>query len=220
MTDPSVRKTKRADELAKDDWVLTLTSLTLASKVLTAYPYNDGDDRVMVVYEDPDGRPATLHLSAASTLPLAAFAEISAVNEDKRRYAVADQLRSLALLIDDTVLPMPQRYASNPKLEFHLDDLATVEYVADKLGVEIKVDSAGRHSAYYRPAGKDSLVAAEWFVYVEKAAGPKPDADPTGLGYSREAEPDDNRPVSPDRVPLHTGAMVDGNQLVDETGGR
>jgi hypothetical protein len=44
-------------------------------------------------------------------------------------------------------------------------------------------------------------------------------ADPTGMGYSRETEPDDNRPVSPGRVPLHTGAMVDGNQLVDETDG-
>lgn len=41
-------------------------------------------------------------------------------------------------------------------------------------------------------------------------------ADPTGLGYSREAEPDDPRPVSPGRVPLHTGAMT-ADGLVDET---
>jgi hypothetical protein len=175
MTDPTVRKTKRADELANDDWVLDLASPTAASKVLTAYPYSDHDERVLVVYEDPDGRPATLHLYATDLLPLATFAEISAVSEDKRRYAVADQLRSLALLIDGTVLPMSRRYASNPKLEFHVDDLATVEYVADKLGVEIKVNSAGRHSAYYRPAGPDSLVVGEWFVYVEKAAESEPE---------------------------------------------
>lgn len=39
--------------------------------------------------------------------------------------------------------------------------------------------------------------------------------DPTGLNFSREA--DDPTPVSPARVPLHEGAIVDGNQLVDET---
>lgn len=39
-------------------------------------------------------------------------------------------------------------------------------------------------------------------------------ADPAdiGLGYSREA--DDPTPVSPARVPLHTGAVVDGNELI------
>jgi hypothetical protein len=39
-------------------------------------------------------------------------------------------------------------------------------------------------------------------------------ADPSGLSYSREA--DDPTPVSPARVPLHTGGMTDGG-LVDET---
>jgi hypothetical protein len=43
-------------------------------------------------------------------------------------------------------------------------------------------------------------------------------ADLTGLGFSREA--DEPSPVSPARVPLHTGGMVgpvDGGELVDET---
>jgi hypothetical protein len=42
--------------------------------------------------------------------------------------------------------------------------------------------------------------------------------DPTGMGYSREA--DDPTPVSPARMPLHTGGMVGpvgGGELVDET---
>jgi hypothetical protein len=34
----------------------------------------------------------------------------------------------------------------------------------------------------------------------------------TGHGYSREA--DDPTPVSPARVPLHTGAVVDGDELI------
>lgn len=37
-------------------------------------------------------------------------------------------------------------------------------------------------------------------------------ADASGLGYSREV--DDPTPVSPARVPMHTGAVVDGGRLV------
>lgn len=44
-----------------------------------------------------------------------------------------------------------------------------------------------------------------------------PAADPSGLSYSRAVdEPDDPTPVSPARVPLHTGAMTDCG-LVDES---
>jgi hypothetical protein len=39
--------------------------------------------------------------------------------------------------------------------------------------------------------------------------------DANGLGYSREA--DDPTPVSPARVPLHTGGVIDDGQLIDET---
>lgn len=43
--------------------------------------------------------------------------------------------------------------------------------------------------------------------------------DPTGLAYSRADDgPDDPTPVSPARVPLHTGGMTDCG-LVDETPG-
>lgn len=41
-------------------------------------------------------------------------------------------------------------------------------------------------------------------------------ADPTGLTYGRGDEGGDPRPVSPARVPLHTGGMTDEG-LVDET---
>jgi hypothetical protein len=54
---------------------------------------------------------------------------------------------------------------------------------------------------------------------LRAAAALQPDADLSGMGYSREA--DDPTPVSPARVPLHTGGMVgpvDGGYLVDETG--
>lgn len=39
--------------------------------------------------------------------------------------------------------------------------------------------------------------------------------DPTGLSYTRaDTEADDPTPVSPGRVPLHTGSVVDGDALV------
>jgi hypothetical protein len=214
MTDTSVRKAKRADELEHGDWVLDLASPTAASKVISAHPYNDGDDRVLVVYEDSDGRPATIHVFAKGMVPLASIAEIAKVSDDKRRYAVADQLRAVALLLDDKMLPLSSHTTLSRGVEFHQDDLATVEHVAELLGVDIEVDSAGRHSAFYRPAGMGSLVVGEWFTYVEKAA---PVADATGLGYSRSDDAaDDPTPVSPARVPLHTGAMTERG-LVDET---
>ena len=41
--------------------------------------------------------------------------------------------------------------------------------------------------------------------------------DPSGMSYTRaDTDADDPTPVSPARVPLHTGGVVDGGQLVDE----
>lgn len=64
-----------------------------------------------------------------------------------------------------------------------------------------------------------------WTFVAHRADGYGPESDvfaaaaripvepvDTGLGYSREA--DDPTPVSPARVPLLTGAVVDGNALV------
>lgn len=60
--------------------------------------------------------------------------------------------------------------------------------------------------------GFDTIDEATQLLQVHIADA---NADPTGLGFNREA--DDPTPVSPARVPLHEGAIVDGNQLVDET---
>ena len=43
------------------------------------------------------------------------------------------------------------------------------------------------------------------------------DPDSTGLAYTRaDSEPDDPTPVSPARVPLHTGSVVDGGELITD----
>lgn len=47
----------------------------------------------------------------------------------------------------------------------------------------------------------------------------QPGDDPTGLAYSRADEADDPTPVSPARVPLHTGAVTDGG-LVEVAAGQ
>lgn len=55
---------------------------------------------------------------------------------------------------------------------------------------------------------------------LRAAAALQPDADPTGLDYTRaDTDADDPTPVSPARVPLHAGGVVDGGQLVDESDG-
>ena len=59
----------------------------------------------------------------------------------------------------------------------------------------------------------DGTADADHFI-ADKQIPVEP-TDPTGLGFSREA--DDPTPVSPARVPLHTGGVVEGGQLVDET---
>ena len=69
-------------------------------------------------------------------------------------------------------------------------------------------------------AGAGPYGVANWRAPLsdfERRAGV---VDPTGLDYTlADSEPDDPTPVSPGRVPLHTGAVVDGGQLVDETRG-
>jgi hypothetical protein len=98
---------------------------------------------------------------------------------------MADQLRDIALMIEQTVLPMGDQY-SHPKIEISVP-LAEVEWVAKTLGVDVVVDSAGRHSAIYKPAGEKPLVRAEWFQYLRDG---KPDADATvGQDDSRDATP-------------------------------
>jgi hypothetical protein len=62
-------------------------------------------------------------------------------------------------------------------------------------------DSGFYDSTSYEPGGEVGVIPA----------------DPIGLDYSRADDaPDDPTPVSPARVPLHTGAMTDCG-LVDET---
>lgn len=65
--------------------------------------------------------------------------------------------------------------------------------------------------AYHFPGGavpNSSYFRADAQIPLEGVA------DFTGLTFSRE--PDDPTPVSPARVPLHTGSVVDGGELITD----
>lgn len=64
---------------------------------------------------------------------------------------------------------------------------------------------------------KQAAELAEREVELEKLRAEVAElrAAQSGFGYSREA--DDPTPVSPGRMPLHTGGVIDGGALVDET---
>lgn len=173
-------------------------------KVLSTYPYADGDERVMLVAESVTGVPVSWHLFAEAKVQLATSIEVATSTDSKARHQLADQLRDIALLVDQTALPMTSHSNIAMRLDFHLDTLPEVEAVAEMLDLKLTIDSAGRHAAIYCPAGEPTFVQAEWFTYVRE---PKP--DPTGLDYSREA--DDPTPVSP-AVPAYVQGEPEGHQ--------
>jgi len=158
-----------------------------------------------------------------------------------KRAAKIAAIRNLAdWLTDNPAAPVPtldlhRHLGNNDGTE--AENLATVRSLAVSLGVDADEELDDRtvlrvrvneHVWYelfaWHKSGRDALgelerLRAEVAELRSGAASTKPDA--TGLGYSRtDGEPDDPTPVSPARVPLHTGGMVgplDGGELVDET---
>jgi len=101
------------------------------------------------------------------------------------------------------------------KTDEHLDDRTRLVFKVGRVEYELLTwHPDGRPGEPDERDAKIEQLTAE-LAALRAAAALQPDADPSGLGYSREA--DDPTPVSPARVPLHTGGVVDGGQLVDET---
>jgi hypothetical protein len=220
----TVRETKRADELKTGDW-LAATQIDgdgdRPTKVLDVHPFTDTERQaVLLVYRTQNGRPASCTADAAELFRLATEAEVRASQDDVRREHVAAQLRQLADLIVDKRLPLPGPYEL-ANVTFHFGrQVEAVDRVAELLGTE-RTTAYGTTTVKLPSTGK-GLLSIGWDAYAPKAkpaADPVPVAsgDPTGLAYTRaDDEADDPTPVSPGRVPLHTGGLVDGGQLVDE----
>lgn len=218
MTD--VRTIRRADELKVGDWLAaSMAEDDFPTEVAALVPYSTAENGpfIEITFRQPDGSLGHWPVLPEAVLTLATAAEVAAQQGRARRARVAEELVRLADLILKRELPLPASYSS-PVVSFQLSrDVAAVERVAEVLG--LKVERAERTVQAWMGVQGEAPVTVYWSAYLPKETAPAvdPDPDPTGLAYSRADDADDPTPVSPARVPLHTGGVVDGGRLVDET---
>jgi hypothetical protein len=87
----------------------------------------------------------------------------------------------------------------------------TDERLDDRTSVEVRVGSVDYEVIAWHRGGRPDEREAEIEKLRARIAELEATTD-TGHGFSREA--DDPTPVSPARVPLHTGSVVEGDELV------
>jgi len=213
------RDTKPARDLEPGDWLAADEVVEqVCSQVLSVHPYIEVElgSRVMVAYANSEGTPTIMRFHAGDAVQLASPLELAEARVDGDRRTLTTHLYALADLIEHHDLPLPEQWAH---LDFHFDNVEAVAEIGRRTGIPVVDDTAGRHSVTW-PAEADrggNKFRVEWFTYA-KEPEPEPAADPTGLDYGRgDTEADDPTPVSPARVPMHTGGVVDGGELVDET---
>jgi hypothetical protein len=222
MTDPTVPPTKPAGDLEPGDYVIASDLYREAegiTEVLLSKPFGvPGRRDTMVIVSDGDlYEPESYRLPIDKPVRLASAQEVAEKEAAERRERVAGALRELADMVLNHELPIGGSY-SEPVVSFRLGrDVAAVERVAEVLGLE--VDRQDRTAQAWMGVQDRAPLTVYWSASLPKEAAPvvEPDPDPTGLAYSRADDADDPTPVSPGRVPLHTGGVVDGGRLVDET---
>jgi hypothetical protein len=218
LVDEPEREEKAVSQLERGTWVELIDQDGEnfgEAEVLHVEPYADGA-LSMLMYRMPGSAPDVFRFPADMTVPLLTEVEMAAHREAaKRAEKIADIKAYIAWLEANPSEPVG--YGMGGQVDVPGDPaeaVARVRAFAAKHGGEVR-ELEDRTSAYVRFGSVDHRVIA-WHR-DGRPAGPAPvPADPTGLTYSREA--DDPTPVSPARVPLHTGGMTDGG-LVDETDG-
>jgi len=226
MTD-TVRETKRADELKPGDWLAAgpyndRIDGTDDAEVLFVHPFDNSKSVAITIQEVTVPQPELIRLHADAEVTLLTEQDIAKARTEQSRDRLSDGLHALADLYQAHELPLP-KYAL--QINLRPKDIDELRVIAEKLDLKIDADTYGQSTTYCIewPAGHKSYedgVHVSWnvSVAVEKPAEPEPTKDPSGLGYTRaDTDADDPTPVSPARVPLHTGGVVDGGELVDET---
>ena len=220
MTAPNLPPTKLASELKIGDHVWNASinpDMDGVSEVLFAQPFAESGTEGITVLLGSGGsyRPRALHVDLDREVRVASVEEIAQAEAWAARHQVADSLNRLADLIHNGAVPLRK---GQLQISQQFADVADLAEIGEALGIEVTSDHGRFHSVEW-PKGHQSYESGlhvTWFAYAEK----EPDPDPTGLAYTRaDSDEDDPTPVSPTREPLHTGGVVDGGQLVDETDG-
>jgi hypothetical protein len=215
------RETKRADQLAAGDWLaagpyITQPGGTDDAEVLFVHSYVSASRSAVAVTIQEVGiaEPMTIHLQADAEITLLTAAELAAQRAEADRRRIADGMRALAGLIVRMPVTLPEAVGINVALPTRADVRAVAEALGVSTGPWIKT---GLQAVW--PEGRKTYDAGFHLLAYTSEPGTTceelADPDPTGLAYSRPA--DDPTPVSPAREPLHTGGVVDGGRLVDET---
>lgn len=219
------RETKPAGDLERGDHVQAVDLHPDAEgigEVLIAKTFGGvGREAVSILVSYGDRfEPDYCRLPANAPVRIATDAEVAATKDERRRDLMSEQLRDLAALIVDQKLPLPGKYETAHLVFDFGRDIEAVEAVASVLGIGAS-DSYGTTSVEWPAEQSERGLTMAWQAYTPKKAEPESatlKTDASGMDYTRaDSEPDDPTPVSPARVPLHTGGVVDGGQLVDET---
>jgi hypothetical protein len=213
MTDTSVtpiREMKRVDQLERGDWLAAgpyndRVDGTDDAEVLHVHPY--GNKVAVTIQEATVPEPEIIRLWAASKVTLLTAEEIAEREREASRLRLVDELRAFTNLAAGG-LPVPDSLDISVSVATRAEVLA----LAEGLGVETAPWITTGLSARW-PSGRQGYEPGFHFLAYTDEKEPEPgtrcedldDADPTGLLHSREA--DDPTPVSPARVPLHTGGL-------------
>jgi hypothetical protein len=205
------RKMKRVGDLERGDWFRPdFADFVSAACVRHVEPYRSDawGNGIVLLYRPVGEQGADSHrLSADDQVPMLTDSEIDQAMDADRRELIAEQLANVIRLVRDPAFPLPAIWQA-VKVEVTYADPVAVAKLARLLGVDLRETDV---QVYAQRDGND-----DWCAGVDLVGSAfKPGSpDPTGQLYSREA--DDPTPPGA-RGPLHTGGVVDGGQLVDET---
>jgi hypothetical protein len=238
----TVRKQKSGDQLTVGDWLAPDQVTDGAAEVLFAHAYpasadgsrdNDGKHVQLSVREQGKLVPYGTTVAGTTLFDLASDEDLAALRAAAERAQKIADIRALADWLESTPgVPVPSvsgQVSPGHETLPHLDvwnsgveGVAELRRLAGLMGAEVVSDDERTWAT--KTFGDCEYRAIAWHK-DGRPAEPKPgttceelaDEDPTGLLHSRADDADDPTPVSPARVPLHTGGVVDGGQLVDET---
>jgi hypothetical protein len=226
-----------------DPWISHRDGKVLASY---PYVDEVDNPRVLLVVEG-DGskpKPETVRLDAEVMVGLRSEAELKVMREQAERALQIADLRAFADFLERNpwapIENLHMQWSPNPNGDIWnsgAEGPAQVRQMAQQMGAEaVQSDVMTKATRHFGPVEysliawhKDGRPVEPQPPAVEVLAKPeKPElvldperghipANDLGFDYSRaDDDPQVIRPHSP-RVPLHTGAVVDGGQLVDET---